>query len=66
MNHLRPADFAIASVPAGASIVLKKIADLTLADWNNIAGIGGACLGACYLLWKWRREARRRPRGARD
>ncbi len=68
MNHLRTSDFVAASAPAGTSVVLKTIAGLTLADLNNIAGIAGAALGGAYLLWKWRREARRgtRPPVARD
>lgn len=66
--NLRPADFLAASAPAGASIIAKKIADLTLADWNSLAGIVGAILGTAYLLWKWRREAKRatRPPISRD
>jgi hypothetical protein len=66
--NLRPADFLAASAPAGGSVIATKIADLTLADWNNLAGICGAVLGGAYLVWKWRKEARRgtRPPIGRD
>ena len=30
----------------------------TLAEINTLAQLCGAALGAAYLIWKWRREAR--------
>jgi hypothetical protein len=40
---------------AAAAPVLGSI---TLAEVNTVAQIVGAALGAAYLVWKWRREAR--------
>lgn len=38
----------------GASPLLASI---TLAQWNQIAGIFGALVGAAYVIWKWRMDA---------
>lgn len=59
MNHLRVSDIFAASVPTVTSVAFRTVASLTLSDWKDIASIAGAVLGAVYLVWKWRREARR-------
>lgn len=50
---LRPADILAAVTPSASA--------LTLAEWNHLVAIGCALLGAAYLLWRWRREARTPP-----
>ena len=34
---------------------------ITIAEINQAAQALGTLAGLAYLLWKWRREARRRP-----
>lgn len=51
--RLSTSDFITAAAPV--------LGSLTLAEVNTLAQIGGAALGAAYLLWKWRREARTPP-----
>lgn len=48
---LKTPDYLAAAAPL--------LGNITLGDINHLAGIFGALLGAAYLLWKWRREARR-------
>lgn len=43
-------DFLAAAAPSLGSI--------TMAQVNTLAQILGTLLGAAYLVWKWRREAR--------
>ena len=35
------------------------VATITLADCNTFVAFVGGVLGIVYLLWKWRREARK-------
>lgn len=62
-QHLKISDYVAASMPLAATTAAKTVTDLTLADWNHIAGIVssvlGAGLGAAYLIWKWRKEAKK-------
>lgn len=58
MINLRTSDYVVASVPVGAKAVAELFATLTLEDLNNLAGIFGALLGAAFLIWRWRREAK--------
>lgn len=46
-------------MPLAASGAGSTIASLTLAEWHSVAGIAGAIIGAAYLLWKWRKEAKK-------
>lgn len=48
-SRFNSSDFIAAAAPVLGSI--------TLADVNSASQILGACLGAAYLIWKWRREA---------
>lgn len=57
--RLHPADLFLASIPTVASVTARTVAGLTLSDWKDVASIAGAVLGAAYLVWKWRREAKR-------
>ena len=57
---MKPSDLLTAGAPTLASQLFRGVATLTLSDWKDIASIAGALLGAAYLLWKWRRESRRR------
>ena len=41
-----------AAMPAAAMVSLSQI--------NEVAGLIGTLLGIAFLLWRWRREARRR------
>ena len=54
MNRLTLSDFCT----AGAPVIGSFFAKLTLAEVNTLAQIVGTGLGAAYLVWKWRREAR--------
>jgi hypothetical protein len=60
---LKVSDYAAAAVPAAASETASAFARLSLAEWEIITRIGstlfGALLGGAYLVWKWRREARK-------
>ena len=58
-HHLKISDYVAASMPLAVSGAAKTLASLTLAEWNSVAGICGAVIGACYLIWKWRREAKK-------
>lgn len=51
MNDLTTRDFATAGVPAAAS--------LTLSQLNSLIGMAGGLLGIAYLIWKWKREAKK-------
>lgn len=51
MSTLKSSDYIAAAVPTFASI--------TLSDLNVIVSILGTTLGIAYLLWKWRREAKK-------
>jgi hypothetical protein len=50
--HLRTSDYVAA--------ILTPVASLTLAEINAIVGIVGGLTGFSYLIWKWRKEAKRR------
>lgn len=52
-------DILVATVPLASKATAECLATLTLDDWNNIAGITGALLGSGYVIWKWRRDAKR-------
>jgi len=58
-QHLKVSDFVAASVPVAAGKTAGVVAALTLSDWQSIASIAGTLLGAAYLLWRWRRDAKR-------
>lgn len=51
---------AIQVVPA-ASLVGAQVFGLTLPDWAALFGIAFVVVQGAYLLWKWRREARKAP-----
>lgn len=51
MNDITSRDFATAGVPAVASLTLSQV--------NSFIGIVGGLLGIAYLLWKWKREAKK-------
>lgn len=51
MNDLTTRDFATAGVPAVASLTLSQV--------NSLIGIAGGLLGIAYLIWKWKREAKK-------
>jgi hypothetical protein len=53
MSRLSPSDYVAAAAPV--------LGSLSLAEINTCAQIFGALLGAAYLVWKWRREARTPP-----
>lgn len=62
--HLRKADYFFATLPAAASETAHTVSRLTLSDWEIITRIGttlaGFLIGSAFLIWKWRREAKRR------
>lgn len=51
---MNPRDLIHATVPTVATITLSQV--------NDILGTIGAVLGIAYLLWKWMREAREKPK----
>lgn len=51
LTRLHIDDYIAAAVPL--------IANLTLDQINGIIAAVGGILGIAYLLWKWRREARK-------
>lgn len=51
IHHLTKADYIAAAVPISAIITLDQI--------NGVIAAIGGILGIAYLLWKWRREARK-------
>jgi hypothetical protein len=54
LTHLKPADYVIAAMPSSTLFVLS---------WQSINGaltfISG-CIGLAFLIWKWRREAKKK------
>ncbi len=58
--HLKASDYIAAAVPLGAGEAADAIARMTLSDWEILARLVGTLLGAAYLLWRWRRDAKRR------
>lgn len=50
-GHLRTSDYIAA--------IATPLASLTLAEINALVGILGGATGFMYLVWKWRREAKR-------
>ncbi len=56
--HLTPSDIFAASLPTSASVVSW------MAGFNAIATGVSIMLGIAYLLWKWRKEAKRRETNA--
>jgi len=51
-HHLKASDYVAAA--------FAFLPSLTLSQWNSLLGCVGSGLGISYLLWKWRKEARRR------
>jgi hypothetical protein len=51
-HHLKASDYIAAT--------FAVLPSLTLAQWNSFLGCVGSGLGISYLLWKWRKEAKRR------
>jgi hypothetical protein len=61
---LKVSDYVTAAVPVGATQTANAFANLSLADWELLTRIGttlaGFLIGTAFLIWKWRREAKRR------
>ena len=51
--RIAPADLFAAATPPAVG--------LTLAELNSLLGCISLALGIAYLLWKWRREAKKTP-----
>lgn len=51
-GYLKPHDYIAAA--------MSPILSLSLAEINSLVGIIGGATGFMYLLWRWRREAKRR------
>ena len=49
--NLKTGDLIAAGTPS--------VAFLTLSQWNQLLGIIGTLLGIAYLVWKWRKEAKK-------
>lgn len=52
------------ALPDYLAAAAPVLGSLSLAEVNTLAQIVGALLGAAYLVWKWRREARTPPPSA--
>ena len=49
------------SLPDYLAAAAPVLGSLSLAELNSLAQLVGAGLGAAYLIWKWRREAKTPP-----
>jgi hypothetical protein len=50
---------ALASVSPPAAVVAASVSGWGVQEWMYAATIGYIAIQASYLLWKWRREARK-------
>lgn len=48
------------TAPVAAISGLAAVGALDITFWVGVATIGYVVLQAAYLIWKWRREARKR------
>jgi len=51
---------ALAATPV--SLLSAPIFGISLDDWVKLAGLGFIVLQAMYLIWRWRREWKRKQR----
>ena len=56
---------AIACTPSVLAVFWTKVLDLSIDNWLGLSGIAFILLQASYLIWKWRRDAKR-PRRVLD
>lgn len=56
-HHTLIREVGVASLKAAPPITVSL---LTLNEWVAVATLGYVLLQAAYLIWKWRRESRKR------
>jgi uncharacterized membrane protein YdjX (TVP38/TMEM64 family) len=61
-KHHEAVRVAVEAVPAAGVVVYTKVLGYSLNDLAALAGMGLIFLQALYLLWRWRRDARRERR----
>lgn len=68
MSHEQHLKNAAEATPAAAAATATLVLGMRPDEWLSFAGIVFIALQAVYLLWKWRRDARkdREEREARE
>jgi len=51
---------AMQSTPSITAATATVLLGVTVSEWLGIVSIGFIVLQAAYLVWKWRREARKK------